>query len=83
MGFGWLAIFFGVVLTVGIVVLIIYAVLSNTNRSGRFDATAFPNSHETPRESYSRALEILAERYAKGEINDEEYKQKKNELKQP
>jgi len=27
-----------------------------------------------------RALEILSERYAKGEINDEEYKQKKENL---
>lgn len=37
-------------------------------------------SHKGNSESASRALEILDERYAKGEINEEEYKRMKKNL---
>lgn len=38
-------------------------------------------SQNNPQMPYNNALNILNERYAKGEISDEEYKKKKAELK--
>lgn len=81
MGYGWdyswMLMLIGVLILIGIIVLIIYALVRNTRNS------VHPGS-STPQqmqfESTNRALAILAERYAKGEITDEEYKQKKSEI---
>lgn len=71
---GWIFMFIGGLIVIGIIVLIIYALVRAANTSGS------SASHEVPYDSTSRALTILAERYAKGEISDEEYKQKKSEI---
>jgi len=52
--------------------LIIWAVVALINKSGNHN-----NEHA---ESGDQALNILKERYAKGEINKEEYEQKKKDL---
>lgn len=75
----WMWLLGGLIVII-VVGLIIYAIVRLTHISGKSDAHA---SLETRRESSHQALEILAERYAKGEINDEEYNKKKNELKKP
>jgi putative membrane protein len=74
-GYGWIFMFFGGLIVIGIIVLIVFALVHAANESGRSGASA---QHETKAESASRALAILAERYASGEISEEEYRQKKN-----
>ncbi|WMJ77783.1 MULTISPECIES: SHOCT domain-containing protein [unclassified Sedimentibacter] len=65
-GWGWFIMIGAVVLTVlGIVALINYFQLS-TKTNGR---------------SNNNALNILNERYARGEITEEEYNQKKTQLR--
>jgi len=65
-GWGWFMMIGVVVLTVlGIVALINYLQLSSKT-----------NGH-----SNNNALNILNERYARGEITEEEYNQKKSQLK--
>lgn len=80
MGYGWeynwILMLLGGLIVIGIIVLVVYALIRTTNTSGRSSSSA---PHEM-QDSNSRALAILAERYAKGEISDEEYKQKKNEI---
>lgn len=66
MGFGWIfmALFWGLVI-VGIVALVRW--LGTSNR-------------ESPGAPRSKALDILQERYARGEIEREEYEQKRRDL---
>lgn len=65
-GWGWFMMIGVVVLTVlGIVALINYLHISS-KPNGRYD---------------NNALNILNERYARGEITEEEYNQKKTQLK--
>ena len=70
----------GVLIVIGIIVVIIYAIVRASNASGKPNSSA-PN--EIQKESNSRALTVLAERYARGEISDEEYRQKKSEITRP
>lgn len=79
-GYGWIFMLVGGLIVIGIIALIIYALVRATNASGRSGSSA---PHETQNESASRALAVLAERYARGEITDEEYKQKKVEITRP
>ena len=65
---------------IGIIGVIIYALVRAANPSGKSGASVM---HETQYDSSSRALAILAERYAKGEISDEEYRHKKAEITRP
>jgi putative membrane protein len=73
----WMWLFGGLIVII-VVGVIIYAVVRLTNASHKTDVNA---SSEARRESSSQALEILAQRYAKGEINDEEYNKIKMSLK--
>ena len=63
---GWLWMLGGLVLMVGIVLLVVWA-LGGTSRIGRDDAPA-------------TAIEILRQRYARGEITQEQFEQAKQTL---
>lgn len=80
MGFGyggwWM--WLGGLLIVAVTALVIYALVVIIGRSGR--TSAHP-SYEEQSVNSGNALAILAERFARGEINDEEYQQKKNALR--
>ncbi len=65
MGFGWL---FGLI----VLILVIWAVTRGINAGSH-------HSHSTPVEKKS-ALDILKERYARGEINKEEFQEKKHDI---
>ena len=75
-GYGWILMFIGGLIVIGIIGVIIYALVRAANPSGKSGSSVL---HETQYDS-SSALAVLAERYAKGEISDEEYKQKKSEI---
>jgi len=71
MGFGWffMLLFWGLII-LGIVGLIKWLFMSNTD------------ANLPPQKQPKTAMEILEERYARGEIDREEYQQKKHDLKQ-
>lgn len=62
---------FGWIIGIAVVILIIWIITRTVNGS--------PN---TPSQNNKSALDILNERYAKGEIDDKEYEEKANRLKQ-
>ena len=72
-GMGWLGVLFNVVLwvavIVGVVLLIRWLIQASSGRGS-----------EAERAGGSRALDILKERYARGEIEKEEFEQKKRDL---
>lgn len=69
MGYGWSWIMMiGVLAIVVLGVLILFRYLHHSSATSRNDASRSP-------------LDILNERYARGEIADEEYKKKKAEIK--
>lgn len=78
--YGWILILLGGLIVIGIIGVIIYALVRAANVSGKSDSAT---PREIQNDSNSRALAVLAERYARGEISDEEYKQKKNEITKP
>lgn len=59
------------ILWIVVIGVIIWAVVAAVRRSGESDSTA---------RSTDSALEILKRRYARGEINKEEYEEKKKDL---
>jgi len=67
-GFGLLMMMFGLLITVGVVVLIIWAVLHLTRNAGLATTGG------------SHARQILDQRYARGEIGQEEYQRIRREL---
>ena len=67
-GMGAMGMIFPLVILIG-VVYIIYHFLSRSGRNRGFGT-----------QNFSRANEILAERFARGEISEEEYKRLKNLL---
>lgn len=84
MGYGWdyswILMLVGGLIVIGIIALIIFALVRAANVSGRSGSST---PHETQNESTSRAMAVLAERFARGEITDEEYRQKKIEITKP
>ena len=68
-GFGWGMMGMGWLLMLVVVGLIVWAVVQATSRSPRRD--------DDPTASAQR---ILAERFARGEIDDEEYRRRSDEL---
>ena len=80
MGFGyggwWM--WLGGLLIIAVTALLIYALVVIIGRSARNPAHF---SYKDQQNRSGNAMEILAERFARGEINDEEYQQKKNALK--
>jgi putative membrane protein len=68
MGYGW-----GWFMMIGVVVLTVLGIVALINY---LQPSSKTNSH-----SNNNALNILDERYAKGEITEEEYNQKKLKLK--
>ena len=78
--YGWIFMLIGGLILIGIIGLLVYALVKAANGSRRSDSSAPPEMQE---DINSRALAILAERYARGELSDEEYKQKKIEITRP
>lgn len=73
MGFMWL----GGLVSLTVLVLVIYLIV---RLAGGLNRPSNYSTLESQYENKNRALEMLAERYAKGEIGDEEYRQRKAEL---
>jgi len=73
-----------IVLAVLLIVYLVRAAKKDHPQAGKgTESPAAPTPNATSPAAptpNARALEILSERYAKGEINDEEYKQKKENL---
>ena len=69
-GFGWFVPVF-MILFWGLVVWGVMALILSLNRSSSSDSTSLPSDS---------ALEVLKRRYARGEINKEEYEEKKIDL---
>lgn len=69
MGFG----FIGFILLIAIVGLIVFAIVKAADNSGR---SRHSNSYDETR----KAIDILNQRLANGEIDEEEYKRKKELL---
>lgn len=68
-GIGWIGWIFQIVILVAVIYLVVYAIRSfsgNTKRDAGFSA---------------EAQDILAQRFARGEISAEEYKSMKDQLK--
>lgn len=79
-GNGWTYLVFGGLLAIVVIAVVIYVFTRAGNNSLRL---GHPAPTEMRQETSSRALEILTERYARGEISDEEYRQKKAEINKP
>lgn len=71
-GGGWMWLW-GVLMMVLLVALLVWLV--------RIGLGSNPPSGPAPRDPDERAREILAERYARGEISTEEYRERANELR--
>jgi putative membrane protein len=68
-GGGWMWLW-GVAMMVSVVTLIVWMIR----------ATDRPSAGPTPRDPADRAKEILAERYAKGDLSTEEYRERVSQL---
>lgn len=69
MGYGWgWIMMLGVLVIVVLAIFVLFRYLQHLNPASRNNASNSP-------------LDILNERYARGEISDEEYKKKKAEMK--
>ena len=72
-GYGWMGPF-------GMIIWLVVLVLIVLLAAWLIRAALHPNLHGTRTEPRSRGLETLEERYARGEINREEYLQKRQDL---
>jgi putative membrane protein len=76
MGFGWGLMWLWPIGLVVIGIIVYYAV----TESSRKDRYSHQTHYQQPQHHGNRALEILKERYAKGEITKEQFHQMKKEL---
>ena len=76
-GWGWLMMTFGMVLWIALLVVLVWAVIRWLER--RTTAPTIPPSTGTPLAGPS-ALEILQQRYARGEIDTATYEQMREHL---
>jgi putative membrane protein len=79
-GFGWGGMIFGGLLTLlfwGVVIALIVFVVRALSRSGSGQAAPSAGS---PAQTPDRALEILRERYARGEISKDEFNSMRQDL---
>ena len=72
MGFGWFGLIFFVII-LGVIIWFISSILRNSTIKNIERQDGFLNRGKTP-------LDILEERYAKGEIDDEEFEKRKRLL---
>ena len=77
-GYGGWWTWLGGLAIIAFIALVIYALVVVISRAGRTHAHS---SYEEQWNDFGSAMGILAERYARGEINDEEYQQKKKALR--
>lgn len=70
-GAGWMMLFWGPVLTVALIALVVWAVRSSPPSVGRT---------VTDDDPLSGARRILAERYARGDLDSEEYRERAERL---
>lgn len=70
-GLGWIGLLFNLVIIVGIVVLVVWAVKRFTNGTSNWNQLS--SGGQSPRE-------ILQSRYARGEITREQYQQMLSDL---
>lgn len=70
-GWGWIFMSLGTLAFLGLIALVVWAVLRTSN-SGNSGARSAPDG--------GSAREILAQRYARGEIDDQEYQQRLHTL---
>ena len=73
--FNWLIL----ILIVGVIIFAIYNIVKNNKDRGENTNNYHNNSYRT---KTSKSLDILDERYAKGEIDEDEYLRRKKTLKQ-
>ncbi len=82
MGYGWMGLGWLWMLLIGLVaaafIALLVILLIRQSHITSHHANTMP---EMKRDSFANALEILAERYAKGEISDEQYARMKSEIK--
>lgn len=71
-GMGWGGMWFGWIFWLVIIGIIIWAVVTIVNNNNRKQKDYFPREED--------ALEILKKRYARGEINKEQFEQMKKDL---
>ena len=76
MWFGWGFMFLGPLCLVLIAVAVYYVITGASHR----ESCATHSQIQQPRHYSARAIEILKERYAKGEISKEQYLQMKDDL---
>lgn len=69
-GWGWLGALWMVLFWAGIILLVVWAVKALSSNDSRFGGSAG-----------SRGLEILEERYARGEIDRDEFVSRRDELR--
>lgn len=75
-GWGWLLITLGSILWIALLVVLVWALITWLNR--KWSATLPPSIGPTP--SGPSALEILRQRYARGEIDTGTYEQMRERL---
>ncbi len=78
-GWGWLLMSFGMVLWIALLVVLVWAVIRWLERR---TTTPIPPSTGTPLAGLS-ALEILQQRYARGEIDTATFEQMRAQLEAP